>query len=153
VTTAEPTSADVIRPPDVWRGPVPADEAWTRPYWEALRRHELSIQRCRACGAWQHPPVVACPSCGSDDLAFQPTSGRGEIYSVTVCHREFGLQFGVPWVGAYVTLDEGVRVATNIVNCTVDDVAIGLPVSVVYQDYDDIELTLAFFELAEGAAR
>lgn len=141
----------VVLAPDSWRGPVPADEEWTKPYWEALRRHELSIQRCRQCRTWHHPPVAACPACGYDELAFEPVGGTGTLYSVTVCHREFGAQLGVPWIGAHVQLDEGPRVATNIVNCRPDEVAIGLPVRVRYHDYDDIDLTLAFFELRRDA--
>ncbi|MBV9659583.1 MAG: OB-fold domain-containing protein [Acidimicrobiales bacterium] len=143
-------SEAVIRAPESWSGPVPAQEDWTSPYWEVLRRHKMSIQRCVKCRIWHHPPVIACPACGSDDLAFEPVSGRGTVYSVTVCHREFGLRFGVPWVAAYVELEEGPRVATNLVNTTPAEVAIGQSVSVVYQDYDDLDLTLAFFEPSGG---
>jgi uncharacterized protein len=83
-------------------------------------------------------------------LSLEPVSGRGRLYSVTVCQREFGLQFGIPWIAAYVQLDEGPRLATNVVNCTALEVEIGLPVSVVYQDYDELDLTLALFEPVEG---
>ena len=136
----------VVRAPQKWVGPVPADEEWTAPYWEALRQHRLSVQRCTGCGSWHHPPVLGCPSCGSADLVFEPVSGVGRLYSVTVSYREFGLQMGVPWIAAYVELEEGPRLATNIVNALTDEVAIGQTVSVVYQDYDEIGLTLAFFE-------
>jgi uncharacterized protein len=149
------TTADigdtVVRAPETWVGPVPAVEEWTRPYWEALRRHELSIQRCVTCRIWLHPPVLLCPGCGGGELTFEPVGGRGTLYSVTVCHREFGLQFGIPWIAAYVQLDEGPRLATNVVNCTAQDVEIGLPVSVVYQDYNELDLTLALFEPVDGA--
>jgi uncharacterized OB-fold protein len=150
LATAADIGDTIVRAPEKWVGPVPAAEEWTRPYWEALRRHELSIQRCASCRAWQHPPVLLCPGCGRDRLTFEPVSGRGRLYSVTVCQREFGLQFGIPWIAAYVQLDEGPRLATNVVNCRAPDVQIGLPVSVVYQDYDDLDLTLALFEPVEG---
>jgi uncharacterized protein len=152
VTTTEADGDTVIRAPEKWNGPVPVADDWTGPYWEALRRHELSIQRCVACRRWQHPPVLVCAACGSDQLEFEPVGGRGSLYSVTVCFREFGLQFGVPWIAAYVQLEEGPRLATNVVNSTPGEVAIGQPVSVVYQDYDDLDLTLAFFE-PTGASR
>jgi hypothetical protein len=154
VTAAADRDEAILRLPATWHGAVPADEDWTRGYWEALRHHELSVQRCASCGAWHHPPVVACSGCGrDDDLAFEPVAGTGTIHSFSVCYREFGVQIGVPWVAAHVELDEGMRVATNIVHCTVDDLAIGVPVRVVYQDYVDLDLTLAFFEPAEGARR
>lgn len=146
MTTGAPRGDTVIRPPLVWGGPVPAHEDWSAPYWDSLRRHQMAIQRCAQCGAWHHPPVMACPICRSDNLTFEPVHGQGRLYSVTVCHREFGLQFGVPWIAAYVELDEGPRIATNVINTTPDAVFMEQRVSVVYQDYDDIDLTLAFFE-------
>lgn len=106
----------------------------------------MAVQRCLVCRHWQHPPVLICPGCGSEKLAFEQVSGKGEVYSYTVVEREFGLHLGTPWIGAYVALAETpVRVATNLVNCRLDDIGIGTCVSVVYQDYDDIDLTLAFF--------
>jgi hypothetical protein len=53
------------------------------------------------------------------------------------------------WAAAVVELVEqaGLRVATNIVNCTPEAISIGLPVRVVYVDYDT-KLTLAYFEPA-----
>ena len=33
-------------------------------WWEALRRHELVIQRCDDCGAWRWPPRAICGECG-----------------------------------------------------------------------------------------
>ena len=144
----DPGAGAFVEIPPVWRGPVPADEEWTAPYWDAIRRHELSVQRCVRCVSWHHPPVLVCPHCSSDDLEFVAVAGTGTVYASTVCHREFGLQIGVPWVAAYVELDEGARLATNLVNCSSEGMPIGASVRVVYQDYPDLELTLAFFEPA-----
>ena len=137
--------------PETWVGPVPANQPETRPYWEALRAHRMAVQRCLACTSWQHPPVLICPACGSEELAFERVSGKGTVYSYTVVEREFGLHLGTPWIGAYVALAETpVRVATNLVNCDRDAIEIGTPVSVVYQDYADLDLTLAFFAPDDG---
>ena len=141
-------SSGLLSVPDVWRGPVPADEPETRGFWDALRDHRVAIQRCDRCRRWQHPPVVACPGCACEDLSFETVSGDATIYAFSVVHREFGLQIGTPWVVAQVQLDDApVRLATNIVECTPDDPSIGASVVPVFKDYDDIGLTLAFFRL------
>jgi uncharacterized OB-fold protein len=42
----------------------------------------------------------------------------------------------VPYAIAYVTLDEGVTMMTNIVECDFDALRIGQPVTVVFQPSD-----------------
>jgi uncharacterized OB-fold protein len=143
-------SADrLLAPAPQWRGPVPADQLDYSPFWAQLRQHRLSIQRCGECRTWIHYPSAACPSCLGSTLAFEPVSGDGHVYTFTIVHREFGLHLPVPWVAAIVELVEqpGLRLASNIVNCTPKAISIGMPVRVVYVDYDP-DLTLAYFEPA-----
>jgi uncharacterized protein len=135
----------MLSPPQSWLGPIPVEEPENAGYWEALRNHALSLQRCNACEKWIHYPLPACPECGGKDLRFVSIAGLGTVYSYTVVHREFGLHFDAPYVSAYVLLNEGVRIATVIIGCEVEDIAIGTAVEVVYHDYPDKELTLAFF--------
>jgi uncharacterized protein len=134
----------VLSAPVLWRGPVPVEEPETTGYWQALRDHQLSIQRCATCDLWIHYPLPACPSCGGE-VVYTPVSGTGAVYSYTVVNREFGLQFELPYLSAYVELDEGVRLATTIVDCELDQIQIGTPVQVAYHDYPEQNLTLAFF--------
>jgi uncharacterized protein len=137
----------LLSAPTQWRGPVPVEEPETAGYWQALREHRLSIQRCETCDLWIHYPLPECPSCAGP-IAYVAASGSGTIYSYTVVNREFGLQFEVPYISAYVDLDEGVRLATAIVGCEIDDIEIGTPVHVTYRDYPEQDLTLAFFSPA-----
>jgi uncharacterized OB-fold protein len=51
----------------------------------------------------------------------------------------------LPYVMAYVQLDEGPRVLTNIVNTPPDAVKIGLQVEVVFEDIDE-ELAIPKFQ-------
>ncbi|MBI4610931.1 MAG: Zn-ribbon domain-containing OB-fold protein [Candidatus Rokubacteria bacterium] len=108
----------------------------SRPFWEGCSRHQFLVQRCRACGARQHYPRGVCGSCWNDDLEWQPGSGRGTVYTFTVTHRTQarGFKDEVPYVLAWVELEEGVQVLTNIVGCDPSRVAIGMPVQVTFEE-------------------
>ena len=63
------------------RRPVPLPDELTLPYWQAAANHELVIQRCSACGNYQHPPRVYCLECHEGELVFEQVSGRATVYS------------------------------------------------------------------------
>jgi Rubredoxin-like zinc ribbon domain (DUF35_N) len=54
--------------------PIPVPNEWTKPFWDAAKRGELSLQRCQACKHFQHPPYATCVRCMAIDLAFEPVS-------------------------------------------------------------------------------
>lgn len=99
-----------------------------RPFWEAARRGKLLLAHCTACDRPHWFPRVVCPMCGSRDIDWREASGRGIVYSVSVARRATP-----PYALAYVTLDEGPTMLTNIVDCDVDGVAIGQKVRVVFK--------------------
>lgn len=70
-----------------YAGPLPVPTPETRPFWEAARRHELHVQRCRACSEHFFFPRGACPHCLSADLEWRRVSGRGTLHTFTVVHR------------------------------------------------------------------
>jgi uncharacterized OB-fold protein len=134
-----------------YRGPLPVPTPETRPFWEAARRHELCLQRCRTCGRHVFYPRVACPHCFGRDLEWQRVSGRGTLHTFTVVHRgqrEFPLP--TPYVIAVVELDEGPRLMTNLVGIAADaaKVHIGMPVEVVFEDVS-AEIALPRFRPAK----
>src|SRR5215212_8460567 len=61
--------------------PLPRPDALSQPYWDAARKHELRIQRCRACREYRHPPREQCLACGSAETEWAQVSGRGTIYT------------------------------------------------------------------------
>ena len=132
------------------RGLQPTPTALSAPYWEAARRHELLLQRCTTCGRHLFHPRATCPSCGSDQLTWEPVSGEGVVYSYTVARRPTHSAFAaqVPMVIAIVELVEGPRLTTNIVGCDPAAVSIGMPVVVDYIDGDDTDVTLPVFRPA-----
>jgi hypothetical protein len=123
--------------------PLPYASWETRGYWEGAGRGELVLQRCRSCGTVQHKPRGLCVSCLGGDLEHFVASGRGTVHTFTVTHQNQapGFAQACPYVLAYVELDEGPRVLTNIVGCEPDAVAIGQAVVADFarQDRDDGE--------------
>jgi len=137
---------------DTTRGierPKPRPTELTKPFWDAARRHELHLQRCSSCGRHVFYPRFSCPYCGARTLEWVRASGRATVYSYTVARRPTHAAFAdrVPYVIAIVSLEEGPRMTTNVVGCSPDDVAIGMPVRAAFEDLDD-EISLVVFEPA-----
>jgi len=120
--------------------PLPGPDAVSQPFWDGCARHELLLQCCAACGRHRFPPSPVCADCGSDAAEWVPASGRGTVYSwIVVRHpvpRE-SFEREVPYVVALVALDEGVRMASNVVGCAPDRVRAGMPLEVVFDDVQD----------------
>jgi hypothetical protein len=116
--------------------PRPALDWETRPYWEAAGRGELLLQRCADCGVLRHRPRALCPSCLSEAVEWVAASGRGTVHSFTITRQNQAPPFrdALPYVLAYVELDEGVRLLTNVVGCPPEEVSIGMPVAVEFAD-------------------
>lgn len=74
--------------------PVPLATMETRPFWEALRRHELQLPRCARCGRLHYPPPPRCPECLDSELVWTTLSGRGRLASWTTIHTN--LSDGIP---------------------------------------------------------
>ena len=91
--------------------PIPQPNELSRPYWEAAAEGRLVLQRCTACGTLRHYPRLLCSRCYSDQVGWQPASGRGRIHSWTVAHHAFHPAFAaeLPYTLVTVDLDEGVR--------------------------------------------
>ena len=117
--------------------PTPDDD--TRPFWDAAREGRLLIKRCAACGRAHHYPRPFCPYCWSREVSWEQARGAGTVYTFSVVHKNDLPPFNerVPYVAAIVELDEGPRLMTNVVDCDLDDVAVGMPVEVTFRAIDD----------------
>jgi uncharacterized OB-fold protein len=103
----------------------------TKAFWDAAAAGRLLVKYCLACGEPHHYPRAICPFCGSDRTEWRDASGRGTVYSYSVMRR-----VPAPYAIAYVTLEEGVTMMTNIVDCDLDAIRIGQPVRVVFKPTD-----------------
>ena len=127
-----PTSAPTISPE-------------TAEFWAATAEGRLLLKRCDTCGTVIWYPRSLCPDCHGTDTSWFEASGQGTVYSYTVNYRGDGPWKDVaPYVIAYVELDEGPRVMTNIVDCDVDSVSIGQQVSAVWDDTGQGNAVLRF---------
>jgi len=108
--------------------PAPPSSPEIQAFWDAAAAGRLAIKRCAACGQVHHYPRALCPFCGSDRTEWKDATGRGTIYSYSVMRRA-----PVPYALAYVTLEEGVTMMTNIVDCDLDAIRIGQAVTVVFK--------------------
>lgn len=110
----------------------PAVDWESRAYWEGAGRGELVLQRCRACGVVQHRPRGVCASCLSGEIEHFVASGLGRVYTFSIVRQNQMPDFrdAVPYVVAYVALDEGPQLLTNIVGCEPSAVSIGMRVRV-----------------------
>lgn len=113
-------------------------------FWTSGQDGLLRFLRCGGCGYWLHPPGPVCPVCHSKDLAPEPVAGTAVLHTYTVNRQPWLPGFDPPYVVAIVELpeQEGLRLTTNLVNCELDDVRIGMPVQVVFEAWDDVWLPL-----------
>lgn len=104
-----------------------------RELWAATAEGRLLLPKCNDCSAIIWYPRAFCPACSSTSTAWIEASGRGTVYSFSITRKGAGAWAEVgPYVIAYVELEEGPRVLSNIVGCPVDDVRIGMSVRVVF---------------------
>ena len=115
--------------------PKPPINPETREFWEATGEGRLLLKRCTDCGHVIWYPRAICPDCQSSATEWFEASGRGRVYTYTVAHRgEGAYRDAGTYVLAYVELDEGPRVMTNVVDCDPAEVRVDLPVEVVFHD-------------------
>lgn len=129
--------------------PLPQIAPDMAPFFEAARRRELVVQRCDRCGALRFPARTICSRCLGREATWVPTSGRGVVFSFAVMHQAVhpGFAADVPYPVVVIELDEGPRLLSNLVDCPLGDVRIGLPVAVVFEDVTP-DITLPKFRPA-----
>ena len=122
----------------------PALTERTRGFWTSGADGLLRIFRCADCGRYQHPPKPVCPSCRGRRVDLEPVSGRGRVWAWTINRYQWQEGMPAPYVIAEVELDEqaGLKLLTNIVDCEVDDVHVGMPVEVCFEPVGEAHVPL-----------
>lgn len=127
------------RPPRV----LPSIDEPSAFFWTSGADGRLRFLRCSGCSYFIHPPAPYCPRCGGRDVAPEAVTGRGKLYSYTVNHQPWD-GTGEDYVIGVVVMDEqrDLRLLTNLVDVAPDDVRIGMPVEVVFEDHPPVYLPL-----------
>ena len=117
----------------------------TQAFWEATKNHELRYQTCDACDGIVFYPRRHCTHCLSKKLSWKTSKGEGTLYTYSVVRQTYHPAFRerVPYVIAWVDLDEGFRILTHVTG--IDDpaeVSVGQRVVVEWRDYDEVSLPL-----------
>ncbi|MDP6708892.1 MAG: Zn-ribbon domain-containing OB-fold protein [Alphaproteobacteria bacterium] len=133
---------------DAYAKPLPEPTIESKPFWDGLKAHRLVLQKCAACGKLRHYPRPLCDACYSMEVDWVDASGRGTVYSWTETHHPFhaGFKGETPYILVTVDLEEGVRMQSRLVDASLEELCLGLPVEVVYVDATD-EVTLPFFRI------
>ena len=125
--------------------PVPEVNPETERYWRAAADGELLVRECLDCGLVYHYPRSLCPDCFSENVEWRETSGRGEVYSHSAVRTMRGWpEEDLPLVLAYVELDAGPRMMTNV-DADPDDVEIGTRVEARFVDVADTDIAVPVF--------
>ena len=134
--------------------PLPAVDTLTRPFWEACAAHRLMIQRCAECSAHRSPPKPVCWKCQSSNYAWSESTGRGRIFSYTIVHHSphpTALE-QIPYNIAVVELEdcEHVLLTSNVVDCPNQELRVGLPDEVTWEDRSDGQPLFRFRPVVES---
>jgi uncharacterized OB-fold protein len=115
--------------------PAPYVTPDAAPYWHAAAEGRLLLRRCDECATVIWYPRPFCPSCACSSTSWVEAVGTGSVYSFTITRKGQGAyREAGPYVLAYVELDEGPRMLTNVVDCPVDGVRVGQRVTAVFHD-------------------
>jgi uncharacterized OB-fold protein len=110
------------------RSPLVTNNPETLPFWEAAAEGRFIVRYCLFCNRAHWYPRAICPFCFSDKTEWKQASGNGTVYSYSVMRR-----VPEPYAIAYVTLEEGPKMLTNLVKCDFDAIRIGQRVKVVFK--------------------
>lgn len=111
--------------------PAPRVLPESLPFWQAADEGRYLVKKCKSCGQVHHYPRDICPFCLSEDTVWQDSPGTGVLYTFSTMGKD-----DAAYTLAYVTLDEGVTVMSNLVDCDPAQVRIGDRVKVVFKPTD-----------------
>ena len=127
--------------------PLPkVEEADTRAFWEATKNKELKYQQCDQCDTVVFYPRRHCTGCTSGTLVWKDASGEGSVYTYSIVRQSYHPFFRnkVPYAVAWIDLDEGPRILSNVVGVedAVSEVKIGMKVQVEWEEHEALSIPL-----------
>jgi len=108
--------------------PAPRVLPETIEFWKAADEGRYVVKKCIACQQVHYYPRDICPFCLSAETEWQESAGTGIVYSFSTMGKDESA-----YTVAYITLDEGFTVMSNLVGCDPQQVKLGQKVRVVFQ--------------------
>ncbi|PSP76748.1 DNA-binding protein [Halobacteriales archaeon QS_3_64_16] len=134
--------------------PVPEVTPETEAFWRGASEGRFLLSECQECGLIYHYPRALCPDCFGEDVTWREASGEGEIYSYSIARQASGWpDEALPLVVAYVELEEGPRVMTNVLDCEPEDVAVGTPVETRFVPTEKEDVSIPVFVPCDSRGR
>lgn len=111
-------------------------------FWKSGEDGVLRVQQCASCSSYVHPPSPVCRYCHGTSLAPSEVSGYATLIGFTKNERFSLPALPAPYIVAHVALEEDprVRLITNLVNCSFEDLYLGMRVEVSFEQCDDVWL-------------
>ena len=127
--------------------PLPnPDEYDTREFWAATKNKQLKYQQCNTCNTVVFYPRRHCTGCTSGELEWKTASGTGTVYTYSVVRQSYHPFFRnkIPYAVAWIDLDEGPRLLSNVVGVTdpLKDIKIGMKVQVEWEEHESLCIPL-----------
>ena len=112
--------------------PAPPENVEYEEFWTNVNEGKLLLPRCKDTDQLFWYPRKISPFTLSGYIEWVQASGKGVIYTFSVMRRA-----EPEYVIAYVRLDEGITMMTNIVECDPDSLEVGQPVELLMQESEN----------------
>jgi len=125
--------------------PLPkAEEFDTKAFWAGTKDKEFRYQQCTHCDKVIFYPRRHCTGCTNGSLEWKVASGNATVYSYSVVRQSYHPFFRnlVPYVVAWIDLDEGPRILSNVMNVAADDVQIGMKLKLEWEEHEELNIPL-----------
>ena len=126
---------------------LPAPNEQNAPFFDALRKGRLAVQRCGGCGRLRYPIGPVCPYCGGETFDWQALAGKGVVHSWIRYQRSYLPEFEplIPYVVLAVALDEGPRIFGRLAEAS-EEPYVGMPVRAIVERWPGGECVHAFVQ-------
>ena len=125
--------------------PLPRpDEYDTREFWQATKDKEFRYQQCDNCETIVFYPRRHCTGCTRGSLTWKVSAGKGTVYTFSVVRQSYHPYFRnlVPYCVAWIDLDEGPRILSNVIGVAPEEVSIGQRVQIEWEEHEALNIPL-----------
>mgnify|MGYP005755895883 CR=1 FL=1 len=112
----------------------------SRIFWEGAKKNKLMIQKSKNTGIHFLYSIGHSNISASEEYEWVEASGKGTIYSFTICHIPGGSKYYLdktPYVIGSILLEEKVRITSNIISNDLGAIKISRKVSVHFKKLND----------------